>query len=71
MSEKTGTIVMGENVRISTVAVAHGSLSVEIREEKRFPSLCPSPHPSTGSSPVAAVRARTPISSWVRADRRW
>ena len=33
IDERTGTIVMGENVRISTVAVAHGSLFVEIREE--------------------------------------
>ncbi len=32
INERTGTIVMGENVRISTVAVAHGSLSIEIRE---------------------------------------
>ena len=33
IDERTGTIVMGENVRISTVAVAHGALFVEIREE--------------------------------------
>ncbi len=31
VNERTGTIVMGENVRISTVAVSHGSLSVEIK----------------------------------------
>jgi len=33
MNEKTGTVVMGENVRISTVAVSHGNLSIQIREE--------------------------------------
>lgn len=33
IDERTGTVVMGENVRISTVAVAHGSLFVQIREE--------------------------------------
>jgi flagellar P-ring protein precursor FlgI len=38
MSEKTGTVVMGENVRISTVAIAHGNLSIQIKEEKRFHS---------------------------------
>ena len=33
MNEKTGTVVMGENVRISTVAVSHGNLSIQIRED--------------------------------------
>ncbi|HSM74981.1 MAG TPA: flagellar basal body P-ring protein FlgI [Desulfobacterales bacterium] len=32
VNEKTGTVVMGENVRISTVAVAHGNLSISIQE---------------------------------------
>lgn len=32
LNERTGTIVMGENVRISTVAVTHGSLSLVIKE---------------------------------------
>lgn len=31
INERTGTIVMGEDVGISTVAVSHGSLSVEIK----------------------------------------
>ena len=33
LNEKTGTVVMGENVRISTIAVAHGNLSFQIRED--------------------------------------
>jgi flagellar P-ring protein FlgI len=32
LNEKTGTVVMGENVRLSTVAVAHGSLNIQIKE---------------------------------------
>ncbi len=32
IDERTGTIVIGENVRISTVAVAHGALSIQIKE---------------------------------------
>jgi len=32
VNEKTGTVVVGENVRISTVAVSHGSLSITVRE---------------------------------------
>lgn len=30
LNERTGTVVMGENVRVSTVAVSHGSLSISI-----------------------------------------
>ncbi len=33
LNEKTGTVVVGENVRISTVAVAHGNLSIVIKEQ--------------------------------------
>jgi len=32
MDEKTGTIVMGSEVRIDTVAVAHGNISVSVNE---------------------------------------
>ena len=32
VNERTGTVVIGENVKISTVAVAHGNLSVQIKE---------------------------------------
>ena len=32
MDERTGTIVMGQEVRIDTVAVAHGSISVTVTE---------------------------------------
>lgn len=33
IDERTGTVVMGENVQISTVAVAHGNLSIRISME--------------------------------------
>lgn len=33
VNEKTGTVVMGENVTLSTVALAHGNLSIAIRSE--------------------------------------
>ncbi|MGA2331507.1 MAG: flagellar basal body P-ring protein FlgI [Syntrophales bacterium] len=41
MNEKTGTVVMGENVRISTVAIAHGNLSIQIKEEKKVSQPLP------------------------------
>lgn len=33
INERTGTIVIGDNVRLLPVAIAHGSLTVEIRSE--------------------------------------
>jgi flagellar P-ring protein precursor FlgI len=41
LNEKTGTVVMGENVRISTVAVAHGNLSIQIKEETKVSQPLP------------------------------
>ena len=34
VNEKTGTVVVGENVRIQRVAVAHGNLSIQIKEQR-------------------------------------
>ena len=33
LNERTGTVVIGEKVRISTVAVTHGGLSIQVKEE--------------------------------------
>ena len=33
VNERTGTVVMGSNVKVSTVAIAHGNLSIKITEE--------------------------------------
>ena len=33
INERTGTVIMGENVRISTIAIAHGNLSIEVKED--------------------------------------
>lgn len=55
MNEKTGTVVMGENVRISTVAVAHGNLSIEIKESLKVSQPLPfAPTSSAGEPPKAA-----------------
>ncbi len=32
INERTGTVVMGEQVRISTIAIAHGNLSIVVKE---------------------------------------
>ncbi len=55
MNEKTGTVVMGENVRISTVAIAHGNLSIQIKEEKKVSQPLPfAPAPPAGGAPTEA-----------------
>lgn len=53
MNEKTGTVVMGENVRISTVAVSHGNLSIQIREDYNVSQPLPfAPASAPGTRPV-------------------
>jgi flagellar P-ring protein precursor FlgI len=55
LNERTGTVVMGENVRISTVAVAHGNLSIQIREEKEVSQPLPfAPDAKGRNTPVDA-----------------
>jgi flagellar P-ring protein precursor FlgI len=39
VNERTGTVVIGENVRLSTVAVAHGNLSIQIKETKQVSQI--------------------------------
>jgi len=50
LNERTGTIVMGEQVRISTVAVSHGNLSLVIKETPQVSQ--PSALSRTGTTTV-------------------
>ncbi|MBI5584069.1 MAG: flagellar basal body P-ring protein FlgI [Deltaproteobacteria bacterium] len=67
LNERTGTVVLGENVRISTVAVAHGNLSIQIKENLNVSQPLPfAPGAAPGSAaggtalaPGAAPRAGT------------
>jgi flagellar P-ring protein precursor FlgI len=53
LNEKTGTVVLGEKVRISTVAVAHGNLSIQIKERYNVSQPLPfSPEPRVGASSI-------------------
>jgi len=55
LNEKTGTVVMGDNVRISTVAVAHGNLSIQIKEDAKVSQPLPfAPAPPAGGAAPAA-----------------
>lgn len=70
LNEKTGTVVMGENVRISTVAVAHGNLSIQIKEESKVSQplpFAPAPPRPTAGSVSAPGRTAVPSSAAVPA----
>ncbi|GAB4165818.1 MAG: flagellar basal body P-ring protein FlgI [Geothermobacteraceae bacterium] len=56
VNEKTGTIVMGRDVRIDTVAVSHGNLSLIINEETEVSQAQPlAPGGQTVASPKTGI----------------
>jgi len=63
IDERTGTVVMGENVRISTIAVAHGNLLIQIKET---PAVSQPPPISPGTT---VVMPRTKITVEEGEDR--
>ena len=79
VNERTGTVVMGANVRILTIAVAHGNLSIQIKERADVSQPLPFAQgrtvvsPDTAieveeeSSPIFLVRGGTTIGELVRA----
>ena len=58
IDERTGTVVMGENVKISSVAVAHGALFVQIKEEP----VANQPPPLAPENAETVVIPRTRVS---------
>jgi flagellar P-ring protein precursor FlgI len=50
IDERSGVIVMGENVRISTIAIAQGNLTVRVTETKQVSQ--PEPFSTTGTTAV-------------------
>jgi flagellar P-ring protein precursor FlgI len=53
VSEKTGTVVIGENVRVRQVAVAHGNLSIQIKETREVSQPVPfAPSNRGGGAPI-------------------
>ncbi len=51
VNERTGTVVMGQDVRISTVGIAHGNLSVEIKESNSVSQPLPFSNGETTVTP--------------------
>jgi flagellar P-ring protein FlgI len=79
INERTGTVVMGDNVRISTVAIAHGNLSIQIRESANVSQPMPFSEGQTvvtpdsdiivqeGNMPIFLVKSGVSIGDVVRA----
>lgn len=63
INERTGTIVLGENVRISTVAVAHGNLNIQVKESLNVsqPSPFAPPAPRGAETTVAPPGSGTVV----------
>ena len=55
LNERTGTVIMGEKVRISTVAVSHGNLSIIIKESARVSQPLPFSEGETVVTPETSV----------------
>ena len=54
VNERTGTIVMGQDVRISTVAVSHGNLNLVVSESTEVSQ----PNPLAAGETVATARTK-------------
>ncbi len=57
VNERTGTIVMGQDVRISTVAISHGNLNLVISEEMDVSQ----PNPLATGQTVAAPKTKIDV----------
>jgi len=58
LNERTGTVIMGQDVRLSTVAISHGSLSISITETP----LVSQPQPlSAGGETVVATQSEVAV----------
>ena len=58
INERTGTIVIGENVRLSTVAVAHGNLSIIIKETPEVTQPQPLAGGQTAVTPNTNIKVK-------------
>jgi flagellar P-ring protein FlgI len=60
VDERTGTIVIGQDVRISKVAISHGTLTVRITEMPRIVQPEPFSNGETAVEPYTAIDAARP-----------
>ncbi len=58
IDERNGTVVMGENVRLSTVAIAHGNLMIQIKEKPRISQPLPFSQGTTVVVPDTSITVK-------------
>ena len=58
IDERNGTVVMGENVRLSTVAIAHGNLMIQIKERPRISQPLPFSKGTTTVVPDTSITVK-------------
>ena len=58
LDERTGTVVMGEGVRIKTVAISHGNLSIQIKETPQVSQPAPLGQGQTVVTPQTGVKTK-------------
>ncbi len=58
VNERTGTVVIGENVRISKVAIAHGNLSIQIKETADVSQPLPFSQGQTVTTPNTSLAVK-------------
>lgn len=58
INERTGTVVMGEQVRISTIAIAHGNLSIVVKENFNVSQPLPFSEGQTVVSPNTQINVQ-------------
>ena len=59
IDEKTGTIVIGNDVRVSPVAVAHGNITIRVTEAPTIVQPEPLSRGETATEPSTAIQAET------------
>jgi flagellar P-ring protein precursor FlgI len=65
VDEKTGTVVMGENVIISTIAVSHGNITVQVKEEANVNQPLPFTRGQTVATPDTQVKVEEEKGKWM------
>jgi flagellar P-ring protein precursor FlgI len=56
VNERTGTVVIGENVKIQTVAVSHGNISIQVKEQAAVSQPLPFSQGQTVVTPGTKMR---------------
>lgn len=64
VDEKTGTVVIGENVRISTVAISHGNLTIQVKEDEKVSQPLPLAQGNTVVTPDTTIKVQEQKGKW-------